>query len=176
MMRTSVFFALVVFFSLPLTGMGGRPLQDRSFTDPGGKYELVLREGWEPTTQKDGGGNMVTDFIFENRERGLLRIREVPIEGNPSAEDAARREVENRIRFMPGYTAGSTERFTTTHAEGVALSFDFSRGGRNKTARYYYLKFNDTTVYVLKFEGDPAVLRSMRNRTDLMARSFRLLR
>jgi hypothetical protein len=177
-MKTRVVFAILaitVFLSFFKTD--ARSLQDRTFKDPGGKYELTLREGWEPVSYKDGGGNLVTDIIFENRERGLLRIREMQVDENLSAEAMARRELEMSIRFQPGYAFGSLEPFKSTHyADGAALSFDFTFGGRRKTARYYYLKVSENTFYALRFEGDPGVLRTMRNRTDLMARSFRVLR
>jgi hypothetical protein len=162
--------------SCALSAAQAEPLQDRAFSDPGGKYELTLKEGWEPVTYKDGGGNTVTDIVFENRERGILRIREMRVDENLSAEAVARRELETAIRFRPGFTAGSVEPFSGKDADGVVLAFDFTFGGRHKTARYYYLKINENTVYALRFEGDPGVLRTMRNRTDLMARSFRVRR
>jgi hypothetical protein len=149
--------------------------QEREFQDPNGRYLLTLKEGWEPVVYKDGAGNTVVDVVFENRERGLLQIREKRQDRDATPEEFARREQETSIRFRPGFTAGSIEPFTNKYYPGAVLSFDFTYGGRPKTARYYYLKIDQNSFYVLRFEGAPQVLRTMRNRTDLMARSFRVL-
>lgn len=151
-------------------------IQNQEFQDPNSRFSLILQEGWEPVVYKDGAGNTVVDIVFENREQGLLQIRERRRDQDMTPEEFARREQETSIRFRPGFTRGSLEPFTRGNYEGVALSFDFTYGGRPKTARYYYLKIDRNTFYVLQFEGSPQVLRTMRNRTDLMAQSFRVLR
>ncbi|MBI3948933.1 MAG: hypothetical protein HY314_00540 [Acidobacteria bacterium] len=137
---------------------------------------MTLREGWQPVISKDGAGNTVVDFVFDNREQGLLRIRERRRDRDMTPEEFARREQETSLRFLPGFTQGSIEPFSNRNYPGTALSFDFTFGGRPKTARYYYLKIDPNTFYVMQFEGNPQVLRTIRNRTDLMARSFRVLR
>lgn len=166
---------MIIFVALGLPVPEGAS-QEREFTDPNGRYALELREGWEPVIYKDGAGNTVVDIVFENRERGLLQIRERRRDQEMTPEEFARREQETSIRFRPGFTPGQLEPFSNRYYEGAVLSFDFTYGGRPKTARYYYLKVDAHTYYVLQFEGSPQVLRTLRNRTDLMARSFRLLR
>lgn len=156
--------------------VSGGTAQEREFQDPNGRFSLTLREGWEPVIYKDGAGNPVVDIVFENRERGLLQIRERRRDQDMTPEEFARREQETSLRFRPGFTQGSIEPFSTRNYPGVVLTFDFTYGGRPKTARYYYLKIDANTFYVLQFEGAPQVLRTMRNRADLMARSFRVLR
>jgi len=167
---------LTIMLSAPGVNASGGAIQEREFSDPNGRYSLQLREGWEPVVYKDGAGNTVVDIIFENRERGLLQIRERRRDQDMTAEEFARREQETSIRFRPGFTQGKLEPFSNRSYEGAILSFDFTYGGRPKTARYYFLKIDASTYYVLQFEGSPQVLRTLRNRTDLMARSFRLLR
>ncbi|RMG51043.1 MAG: hypothetical protein D6723_11285 [Acidobacteria bacterium] len=172
-MLRSFLVASIVLSSLSL----GLPAQDngRVFKDPHGAYMLVLRDRWEPVTYKDGAGHTVVDIIYENRERGLLRIRKRHVDREMTPEEFARRMQETSFQFRPGFTRGSLEPFNRGPYPGALLTFDFTYGGRPKTARYYYLKVDPHTFYVLQFEGNPQVLRTMRNRTDLMAQSFRVL-
>ncbi len=146
--------------------------EDREFRDPGGKWTITLKDNWEPTVYQDGAGNTVVDIIYDNREEGILRIRPLSADQGVTAEEAASREQESAHRFRPGFTRGKFEPFSGA-LNGTVLNFEFTSGGRRKTARYYYLKASDTLFYVLRFEGRPEVLRSLRNRNDLMARSFR---
>jgi hypothetical protein len=42
------------------------------------------------------------------------------------------------------------------------------------SGRFYFLKADDKTVYVLRFTGQRDKLRSVRNQTDSIARTFGL--
>jgi hypothetical protein len=42
------------------------------------------------------------------------------------------------------------------------------------SGRFYFLKVNDTTVYLIRFTGIGDKLRSIRNQTDSIARTFDL--
>ena len=42
------------------------------------------------------------------------------------------------------------------------------------SGRIYFLKADSTTVYVLRFTGEKDKLRSIRNQTDSIARSFKI--
>lgn len=150
--------------------------QEREFTHPEGRYAITLKEGWEEVISKDGAGNTVVDIIFENRERGLLRIRERRRDQDIAPQELAQRDQETSFRFRPGFVQGSIEPFNHKEYPGALLTFDFTYGGRPKTAFYYYLKIDANSYYTLQFEGHPQVLKTMRNRTDLMVRSFRVLR
>lgn len=149
--------------------------EEREFKDPQGKYSLLLRDQWEPVTYQDGAGNTVTDIIYNNSEEGLLRIRQFKVEPQVTPRDYASRDEETAFRFRPGFVRGSLEPFGGSYPDSVVLTFEFTHRGKRKLARYYYLKTDETTLYVLQFEGRVEVLRSIRNRTDLMARSFKVL-
>jgi hypothetical protein len=147
--------------------------EERPFQDPEGRYHLVLRDRWEPVTYQDGAGNTVTDIVYGSSEDGLLRIRSFTVEPGMSPRAFAEREEEVSLRFRPGYIRGALESFGGVYPESVVFNFEFTRRGQKKIARYYYFKTNETTMYVLQFEGRPDVIRSTRNRLDLIARSFR---
>jgi len=150
--------------------------EERLFKDPDGRYEIVLRDLWEPVTYQDGAGNTVTDIVYENSEEGVLKVRQFKVDPGTSTEAYAKREEEISLRFRPSYVRGSLEAFSGTYPNGVVFNFEFTRRGKRRAARYYYVKTDETTIYVLQFEGRPEVIRSMRNRTDLMARSFKLIK
>jgi hypothetical protein len=148
-------------------------IEERPFQDPEGRYQLVLRDRWEPVTYQDGAGNTVTDIVYGSSEEGLLRVRQFKVEPGTSPRAFAEREEDVSLRFRPGYLRGAMESFGGTYPESVVLNFEFTRRGQKKVARYYYFKTDETTIYVLQFEGRPEVIRSTRNRLDLIARSFR---
>ncbi len=174
-MKRSTSFMLAMFTGILWMQTVWSATQDREFKDPQGRYALTLKEGWEAIIHKDGAGNPIADIIYENRERGLLRIREHRRSSNLAPKEFAQREQDMSLRFLPGFTQGTVEPFSHNQYDGAVVNFDFTYGGRPKTARYYYLKIDADSYYALMFEGSPQVLRTMRNRIDLMARSFQLL-
>lgn len=159
---------------MPL-GSADQDRGEREFKDPTGKYQLVLRDLWEPNSYEDGAGNTVTDIIYGNSEDGILRIRQFKVDPGQTAQDYATREEEVSLRFRLGFVRGTREPFSGTHHSGTVFNFEFTRRGRRTAARYYYLKSDETTLYILQFEGRPEILRSIRNRTDLIARSFKVI-
>ena len=60
------------------------------------------------------------------------------------------------------------------HKGGSVFNFEFVRNGRPMSGRFYFLKANDNTVYVLRFMGYRDRLRSIRNQTDSIGRTFTL--
>jgi hypothetical protein len=81
------------------------------------------------------------------------------------------RDEELKLQFLPGYVAGREENFAG-RLRGSVFNFEFVRAGRPMSGRFYFLKANDTTIYVLRFTGFRDRLRSIRNQTDSMARTF----
>ena len=55
---------------------------------------------------------------------------------------------------------------------GTIFNFEFVRAGRPMSGRFYFLKSGDSTVFVLRFTGYRDNLRSIRNQTDSIARTF----
>jgi hypothetical protein len=42
------------------------------------------------------------------------------------------------------------------------------------SGRFYFLRANDTTVYILRFTGERDRLKAIRNQTDSIARTFKV--
>ena len=76
-----------------------------------------------------------------------------------------------KLQFLPGYVAGKEENFSGALRGGV-FNYEFLRIGRNMSGRLYFLKADDTTVYVLRFTGERRQVKSLRNQTDSIARTF----
>ena len=80
-------------------------------------------------------------------------------------------EAKLKTQFLPGYVAGKQESFSGK-LKGIIFNFEFVRSGRSMAGRYYFLRANDATVYILRFTGQKDSLRSLRGQTDSIARSF----
>jgi hypothetical protein len=83
------------------------------------------------------------------------------------------RDEETELRFLQGYVAGREENFNGI-LRGSVFNYEFISSARNMSGRFYFLRANDTTVYVLRFTGERDRLRSIRNQTDAIARSFNI--
>lgn len=78
---------------------------------------------------------------------------------------------EEKLQFMPGYVAGKSEPFAG-FLNGSVFNFEFVRSGRPMSGRFYFLKTGDSSVHVLRFTGFRDKLRTIRNQTDAIARTF----
>ena len=81
------------------------------------------------------------------------------------------RDEEQKLQLLPGYVAGPDENFVG-RLRGSVFNFEFLRSGRPMSGRFYFLRANDTTVYVLRFTGFRDKLRGIRNQTDSIGRTF----
>ncbi|MEW6730421.1 MAG: hypothetical protein AB1489_03680 [Acidobacteriota bacterium] len=143
------------------------------FQDPSGKYELRLPPNWQAVNYQDGAGNARVDIIYRDRAYGLLKITQESLSDNSDLDSLINNEIQQNLRFRPGYVYNSNERFVGEHARGQLLQFDFSQAGTPKKARHYYLKGNNVTVWVLRFTGNRDVFSPLRHETDQIARSFK---
>ena len=164
------------FFSL-LAFAGMANVQD-SFDDPEGKYSLILPRGWIAIMNTDRVTGK-TDFqvVYGIRENGAMKISTMEVASKDEMLAVAQKHEQDNLRFQPGYTKGKIENFVTGAGQraGSLNTYDFKNtAGQPMIGRTYYLRANDTTVYVLRFTGRASTLGSLRNQTDAIARSFKL--
>lgn len=178
MLRTFRITSLIFcFFSLvALAGLAGK-VQD-TFDDPEGKYNITLPKGWLAITNKDRLTGK-TDFliVYGIRENGALKVSTMDVDTKLPMTDVALKHESETLRFQPGYTKGKVENFVVggTQPHGSLISYDYKNtAGQPMIGRNYFLRANDTTVYVLRFTGRVNTLGSLRNQTDAIARSFKL--
>jgi hypothetical protein len=113
------------------------------------------------------------EFVYGDRLDGYLQIRKDVVDAGTTPADLARRYLDQRLRFLPGFVEGKEEKFSG-RLEGVTISYEFVKTGKPMMGRIYYLQADNRTIYVVRFTGLRDKLARIRNQTDAIARSFRL--
>jgi hypothetical protein len=144
--------------------------QTGKFSDPSVDYTFDLPdERWKMTVLPSATKPNV-EYVFVDRNDGHLEVRRLTVAKDAILGDIVRDE-EDKLRFLPGYVAGRDENFAG-RLRGSVFNFEFVRAGRPMAGRFYFLRANDTTIYVLRFTGYRDKLKSIRNQTDSMGRTF----
>ena len=136
-------------------------------------YSLELPSAtWKSISEPDAARDHA-EFVNGERLEGYLQVRKEVVEAGTTAADLARRDLDQKFRFLPGFVEGKKESFSG-RLEGVTVSYEFVRTGKPMMGRIYYLQADNRTVYALRFTGLRDKLARIRNQTDLIARSFQL--
>jgi hypothetical protein len=138
----------------------------------GQDYSLELPDGWVANEYVDGAQYRRVEYIYGERSQGLLRIKRVRSTQGEDPGALSDRDSEMVLRYQPGYVRGRSEKFGGGHLSGVVTQYEFTNGGRPMLGRNYYLRGDDTTIWVLQFTGERNTLRQARPETDRIARSF----
>lgn len=166
--RVSILFSII----LGLLAVGSAFGQAESFSDPNVDYSFdVPDERWKMTVKPSATSPNV-EYVFIDRNDGHLEVRRLKVAKNALLADIIRDE-EQKLQFLPGYVTGPGDNFAG-RLRGAVFNFEFVRAGRPMSGRFYFLKAGDDTVYVLRFTGFRDKLRSIRNQTDSIARTFDL--
>ncbi len=146
--------------------------QGESFSDPNVEYKFDLPDATWKMVKKPGVGSPNVEFAFgENRANGHFEVRKLGINQSETISDLIERDKEQTLQFIPGYVAGKEENFAGA-LRGRVFDYEYTRSGKNMSGRFYYLRANDSTVYVVRFTGLRDKLRLIRNQTDSIARTF----
>lgn len=146
--------------------------QSKTFSDPNVEYTFDLPEPAWKMVVKPSVSSPNVEYVYVDRQDGHLEIRKVGTNSNELMSDVIQREQEQKLQFLPGFVAGKEENFAG-NLKGKAFNYEYIRGGRNMSGRFYFLKADDNTVYVLRFTGERDKLRLIRNQTDSIARTFK---
>lgn len=168
MRRPKIFFFLLI---LALAATAATAQQ--SFTNDKVEYALELPSAtWRVSAEPDSMRPHM-EFIYGDRNDGHLRIRKEVVDAGTTAADLAQRDQDQKLRFMTGYVDGKEEKFAGK-LNGVALTYEYTSGGKAMAGLTYYLQADNRTIYTLRFTGLRNKLGVIRNQTDMIARSFRL--
>lgn len=137
------------------------------------EYTLELPSTSWRALEESGAANDHVEFINGDRLEGHLRIRKEVVDADTTPSELAKRDTDQRLRFLPGFVEGKEERFAG-RLSGVTVSYEFVRTGKPMMGRTYYLQVDNRTIYALRFTGLRDRLARIRNQTDLIARSFKL--
>lgn len=137
------------------------------------EYTLELPSPtWRMISEPDAAHEHA-EFVYGDRLEGYLQIRKEVVEAETTPSELARRDQDQKLRFMPGFVEGKEEKFSG-RLNGVTVSYEFVRTGKAMMGRIYYLQADNRTIYALRFSGLRDRLGRIRNQTDLIARSFKL--
>ena len=168
MKHVKAVFALVL-----LTGVASVVVGQQAFTSDKTDYILELpTDRWRSISEADAEHEHV-EFVNGERLEGHLRIRKETVDAGTSVTDLARRDLNQKLRFLPGFVEGKEENFAG-RLNGITVTYEFIRTGKPMMGRIYYLQADNRTVYALRFTGLKDRLGMIRNQTDSIARSFRL--
>ncbi len=156
--------------SLFVFGAVSAVAQVESFSDPNVEYSFDVPDPKWKMTVKPSATSPNVEYVFIDRRDGHLEVRKLTVAKNALMSDIMRDE-EQKLQFLPGYVAGREEQFSG-RLKGSIFNYEFVRGGRNTSGRFYFLRLNENTVYVLRFTGERDKLRSIRHHTDSIARTF----
>jgi hypothetical protein len=160
---------LVVLFALA----GPAQAQTQVYTTEDLEYSLELPSPvWKVSSGRDAV-HQHPEFLNGEKLSGYLRIRKEATDGNATMSDLARRELEQKVRYLPGFVEGKEDKFNG-RLDGVTVSYEFTQTGKPMLGRIYFLQSDARTAYVLHFTGLRDSLARIRNQTDLIARSFKL--
>ena len=148
------------------------PAQDTYTTDQL-DYTIELPSPvWHAVSGSDAAHEHA-EFVNGERLEGYLQIRKEVVDAGTTASNLSRRDMEQKLRFLPGFVEGKEEKFSG-RLNGVTVSYEFVRTAKPMMGRIYYLQADNRTVYALRFTGLREKLGRIRNQTDVIARSFKL--
>ncbi len=139
----------------------------------GKEYTIELPSPtWKVIAEPDAAHEHA-EFVYGDRLDGYLQIRKEVVDAGTTPSDLARRDLDQKLRFLPGFVEGKEEKFSG-RLNGVTVSYEFIRTAKPMMGRIYYLQADNRTIYALRFSGLRDKLARIRNQTDLIARSFKV--
>jgi len=144
--------------------------QNETFSDPNVEYTFALPEPKWKMTVKPSATSPNVEYVYGDRVDGYFEVRKLTVAKDTIMTDVVQDE-EQKVQFRPGFVAGKEENFQGK-LKGAVYNFEYVAAGRNMSGRFYFLRANETTVYILRFSGQKDALRALRNQTDSIARNF----
>ena len=156
-----------------ITGSCAIAAAQEAYTSNQIDYALELPSSEWRVISEPAAAHEHAEFIYGDRLDGFLQIRKDVVDAGTTPSDLARRDQDQKLRFLPGFVEGKEEKFSG-RLNGVTVSYEFIKTGKPMMGRIYYLQADNRTIYALRFTGLRDKLTRIRNQTDLIARSFRL--
>ncbi|HEV7396599.1 MAG TPA: hypothetical protein VGN86_08830 [Pyrinomonadaceae bacterium] len=169
MRKSMIWFSLIALFVCAASVQA----QGQVYTTESLEYSLEMPS---PTWKLISGREATREhpeFLNGDKLNGYLRVRKETVDAGTTVSDLARRDLEQKFRYLPGFVEGKEEKFNG-RMDGVTVSYEFTQTGKPMMGRVYFLQSDSRTVYALYFTGLRETLARIRNQTDLIARSFKL--
>jgi hypothetical protein len=168
MRRLIAVFALAL-FSASYSTAGAQEVYTNDKVD----YSLELPSATWHVIVEPNPAHEHAEFVYGDRLEGYLQIRKEVVDAGTTPSELARRDQDQKLRFVPGFVEGKEETFSG-RLNGVTISYEFVKTGKPMMGRIYYLQADNRTIFALRFTGLRDRLARIRNQTDLIARSFKL--
>lgn len=147
--------------------------QSQTFSDTNAEYTFDLPEPAWKMVSKPTATSPNVEYVYVDRLDAHLEIRKLSSKTDELISDVIAREQEQKLQFLPGYVGGKEENFAG-FLKGKAFNYEYIKAGKNMSGRFYYLRDETSPdVYVLRFTGSRDKLRTIRNQTDSIARTFK---
>jgi hypothetical protein len=146
--------------------------QTINFCDDNVDYVFDIPNQTWRITARPSASNPNVELVYGDRMNGLMEIRKLGSKSDELMSEVIERE-EEKLKFLQGYVRGTEENFSG-FLRGTVFNFEFIRSGRNMSGRHYFLRADSNTVYVVRFTGLKDQLMTIRNQTDLIARTFNI--
>jgi len=167
-MRRKVFLALALIGLIAFTAIG-----QQQYTNDKIEYTFELPSAtWRSIAEPDAVHEHL-EFVYGDRLDGYLTVRKEVVEAGTTPSQLAQRDLDQKLRFLPGFLEGKEEPFNG-RLDGVTVSYEYTRTGKVMLGRIYYLQVDNRTIYALRFTGLKDKLSRIRNQTDSIARTFKL--
>jgi hypothetical protein len=164
---------IAIFVLILIAGGCSAASAQQTYTSDQVDYKLELPSSvWRAISEPDAVHEHA-EFVNGDRLDGYLQIRKEVVDAGITASDLARRDLDQKLRFVPGFVQGKEEPFKG-RLNGVTVSYEFIKTGKPMMGRIYYLQADNRTIYALRFTGLRDKLARIRNQTDMIARSFQL--
>lgn len=170
-MKSTTFKLFVPVVALLFLAIGASA-QAIPFSDDNVEYGFDLPNATWKMTVKPSPTSPNVEYVYGDRNQGYLEVRKLSVKQDAMMADVIADE-EQKLKFLQGYVSGKTENFAG-NLKGNVFNYEFVRSGRNMSGRFYFLKANPTTVYVVRFTAFTDSLKAIRNQTDFIARSFEM--
>ena len=166
----SIKIALMVWVLAVFAAEGPVHAQEGAFSHPDVDYSFIVPDAKWRMTSRPSATSPNVEYVYGDRRDGHFEVRKLTVPKNAILIDVIEDE-ESKHQFLRGFVAGKEENFAGK-LRGTVYNFEYVQDGRNMTGRHYFLRADDTTVYILRFSGLKDSLRTIRNQTDSIARTF----
>ncbi len=164
---------IAILVLLVLAGSGSLVAAQDPYTSGNNDFIVELPSSvWRVISEPDAVHQHM-EFVYGDRLEGYLQIRKEVVDAGTTPSDIARRDLDQKLRFLPGFVEGKEDKFAG-RLNGVTVSYEFIRTAKPMMGRIYYLQADNRTIYALRFTGLRDKLARIRNQTDLISRSFKL--
>jgi hypothetical protein len=142
-----------------------------TFSDPNAEYTFSIPDDKWKVTGKPTATLSNMDMVWGDRSEGFMELRKLTVPKDQTLVQLMHGSEENKYSFLRGFVAGKDETFSGK-LRGSVFNYEYVAAGKAMAGRNYYLRANDTTVYLIKFSGPKDNIRTLRNQADIMARTF----